>query len=65
MGLGNRLDVRDQKEVRGWDETQVPSVCVMDEVSPFIAKRKTRGEAIVERGEDPVLDTDLELSLGF
>ena len=40
-------------------------MCVMDEVSPFIAKGKTRGEAIVERGEDPVLDTSLELSLGF
>lgn len=40
-------------------------MCVMDEVSPFIAKRKTGGEAIVERNEDPVLDTDLELSLGF
>ena len=36
-----RVDIRDQKEVGGWDEAQVSSVCLMDEVSPFIQKRKT------------------------
>lgn len=56
-----RIDIRDQKEVGGWDEAQVSSVCLMDEVSPFIANRKTRKKAIVERDEDPVLDTDSSL----
>lgn len=56
-----RIDIRDQKEVGGWDEAQVSSVCLMDEVSPFIANRKTRKKAIVERDEPPVLDTDSSL----
>ena len=56
-----RIDIRDQKEVGGWDEAQVSSVCLMDEVSPFITNRKTRKKAIVERDEDPVLDTDSSL----
>lgn len=56
-----RIDIRDQKEVGGWDEAQVSSVCLMDEVSPFIANRKTRKKAIVERQHQPVLDTDSSL----
>ena len=56
-----RVDIRDQKEVGGWDEAQVSSVCLMDEVSPFIPKRKTGEKAIVERDEAPGLDTNLSL----
>ena len=37
-------------------------VCgLMDEVSPFIANRKKGKKAVVERDEEPVLDTDLSL----
>lgn len=56
-----RVDIRDQKEIGGWEETQVSSVCLMDEVSPFIPKRKTGEKAVVKGDEDPGLDTDLSL----